>query len=211
MNSATSLLMSVSWPVTMPQWPCDMYSHRQTSPISSRPGTSRLMARAAFCTMPSSAHAPVAISSFGLRQAEEDDAGNAQRLDLGALLHGFVHREVEDAGHGAHFLAHAFAGTDEQRIDESFRAEAGFADERTHRFGATQAAGTISWECHNSKILAPQEQRGAAKIAQYSVVDSLRLADNLVGWGAISAAQRRESQCIKNGFGWSSSAPSCWG
>ena len=87
-----------------------------------------------------------------LRQAEQDDAGNAERLDLGALLHRFVHRQVEDAGHGAHFFAHAFAGTDEQRVDEAFRAEAGFADERTQRVGAAQAARTINWECHNREF-----------------------------------------------------------
>ena len=92
-----------------------------------------------------------------LRQAEEDDAGNAQRLHLGALLHRFVDRQVVDPGHGAHFLANAFARANEQRIDEAFRAEAGFADKRAHRFGATQAAGTINWECHNNKILAPRE------------------------------------------------------
>ena len=49
---------------TIPQWPCDMYSHRQTSPISSIPGTSLFNARAARWTMPSSAQAPVAVSSF---------------------------------------------------------------------------------------------------------------------------------------------------
>src|SRR5208282_5192890 len=49
---------------TIPQCPCDMYSHRQTSPITNTSRTSRLMARAAFCTMPSSAQAPVATSSF---------------------------------------------------------------------------------------------------------------------------------------------------
>src|SRR6266404_1991613 len=49
---------------TMPQCPCDMYSHRQTSPISTTSLISLLMARAALCTMPSSAQAPVATSSF---------------------------------------------------------------------------------------------------------------------------------------------------
>src|SRR5208337_3328595 len=87
-----------------------------------------------------------------LRQSEQKDAGNAQRLDLGTLLHRLVHGEVEDARHGAHFLAHTFAGTDKQRINESFRTEAGFTDERTHRVRAAQAAGTIDWECHNSKF-----------------------------------------------------------
>ena len=49
---------------TIPQCPWDMYSHKQTSPIRMASGTSRLMARAACCTMPSFAQAPVAISSF---------------------------------------------------------------------------------------------------------------------------------------------------
>ena len=49
---------------TMPQCPCDMYSQRQTSPMMTRSRTSLLMARAARCTMPPSAQAPVATSSF---------------------------------------------------------------------------------------------------------------------------------------------------
>ena len=100
-----------------------------------------------------------------LRQAKENDTGNAQRLYLGALLHRLVDRQVVHAGHGAYFFANAFTGADKQRIDESLRAKTGFADKRTHRFIATQAAGTISWECHNNKILAPPGRRGAAKIA----------------------------------------------
>ena len=137
---------------TKPQWPCDMYSHRHTSPISSRPGTSRLMARAAFCTMPSSAQAPVATSSFDSGRPKRMTLGMPSDFHLGALFHRFVDRKIEDAGHGAHFLANAFAGTDEQRIDKAFGAEPGFANERTHRFGATQAAWTIGGEWHNRKF-----------------------------------------------------------
>ncbi len=87
-----------------------------------------------------------------LWQSEEDNAGNAERFHFGALLYRFVHRKIEDAGHGAHFLAHAFARTDEQGIDEAFGAQTGFADERAHRFRATQATGTINRECHNRKF-----------------------------------------------------------
>ena len=113
-----------------------------------------------------------------LRQAEEDDAGNAQRLHLGALLHRFVDRQVVHPGHGAHFLANAFAGTDEQRIDKAFRAEAGFADKRAHRFVATQAAGTINWKCHNSKILAPRRAAGAAKFPHFFLAASMALRNS---------------------------------
>ena len=49
---------------TTPQCPCDMYSHRHTSPIIISSGSSRFSARAACCTIPFSSHAPVAASSF---------------------------------------------------------------------------------------------------------------------------------------------------
>ena len=40
---------------TTPQWPWLVYSHRQTSVITSRSGTLSFTARTACCTMPSSA------------------------------------------------------------------------------------------------------------------------------------------------------------
>ena len=93
-----------------------MYSHKQTSPISSRPGTSRLMARAAFCTMPSSAQAPVAMSSLVSGSPNRITLGMPSALHLGALLYCFVDGEVEDSGHRTHFLAHAFS-RDRQTAD----------------------------------------------------------------------------------------------
>jgi hypothetical protein len=60
---------------TIPQWPCDIYSQRHTSPIKISPGTSRLIARTACCTIPSSAHAPVATSSLL--------SGNPNRITAG--------------------------------------------------------------------------------------------------------------------------------
>src|SRR5581483_5985682 len=50
--------------LTTPQCPCDMYSHKQTSPMTTRSGNSLLIARDACCTIPSSAQAPVATSSL---------------------------------------------------------------------------------------------------------------------------------------------------
>ena len=50
-STVTSLAISSS--TTMPQCPCDVYSHRHTSVTTSMPGTSRLIARVAACTGPS--------------------------------------------------------------------------------------------------------------------------------------------------------------
>src|SRR5215204_2267545 len=47
-----------------PQWPCDVYSHRQTSPSRSSSGKRGRSARSARWTMPSSSHAPDPSSSF---------------------------------------------------------------------------------------------------------------------------------------------------
>src|SRR5437588_11794680 len=60
---------------TMPQWPCDVYSHNQTAPTTTNSRISRLIARAACCTIPSSDQAPVAISSFV--------SGNPNRMAAG--------------------------------------------------------------------------------------------------------------------------------
>ena len=42
-------------PATTPQWPCEVYSHRQTSVITRSSRHSERMAATAFCTTPSSA------------------------------------------------------------------------------------------------------------------------------------------------------------
>ena len=136
----------------MPQCPCDMYSHRQTSPISSRPGTSRLMARVAFCTMPSSAHAPVAISSLV--------SGSPNRITLGmpsafTSAHSFTASSMErlnTPGMERTSLRTPSPGQTNSGYTKPSGAEAGFADKRAHRFVAAQAAGTINWECHNMKF-----------------------------------------------------------
>jgi len=46
---------------------------------------------------------------LGFGQAEEDDAADAERMDLGAFLHQFVDRKLVVAGHGADFAANALA------------------------------------------------------------------------------------------------------
>ena len=86
---------------------------------------------------------------LGLRQAEENDGGDAEGVDLAAFLDRLIDGEVEDAGHGADRLADALAGTDEERIDEPGGSKPGFAHERAQGFGAAQTALTIDREGHD--------------------------------------------------------------
>ena len=56
--------LSTSPPSTRPQWPCEVYSHRQTSVATSMSGVSRLIARTAACTGASGSSAALPASSL---------------------------------------------------------------------------------------------------------------------------------------------------
>src|SRR5689334_6470773 len=56
--------LSTSPSTTTPQWPCEVYSQRQTSVRRTSSGKPGRSARSACWTTPSSSHAPVASSSF---------------------------------------------------------------------------------------------------------------------------------------------------
>src|SRR3954452_13149286 len=56
--------LSTSPSTTTPQWPCDVYSQRQTSVRRTSSGKNRRSSRSPFWTIPPSSHAPVASSSF---------------------------------------------------------------------------------------------------------------------------------------------------
>ena len=150
---------------TIPQCPCDMYSQRQTSPIRIRSGTSRFMARAACCTMPSSAQAPVATSSFLSGRPNRITDGHAQGMNFLRLFHRLIHREIEHARHGANFLAHTFAGTNEHGIDKRVGSEAGFAHQVAKLGGAAETAKTGDRKGHENHL---------ARIERLSTPDSSR-------------------------------------
>ena len=63
-SSSTVMSLSTSPSRTNPQWPCDVYSQRHTSVITTRSGWASLSARTAICTMPSSSYAPEPASSL---------------------------------------------------------------------------------------------------------------------------------------------------
>ena len=62
------------------------------------------------------------------------------------FLHGFVDREIEDAGHGGDFAADAFSRTEKDGCDEGAGVELGFAYKGAERWsgaGAAQAGGGV--------------------------------------------------------------------
>ena len=59
----------------MPQCPCDVYSHRQTSVITTSPGDASFSARTACCTMPSASYASDPTSSFAAGSPNSSTAG----------------------------------------------------------------------------------------------------------------------------------------
>jgi hypothetical protein len=65
------------------------------------------------------------------RQAEEDDAGDSQGLDLPRLSGGLIRREMEAAGKGGDLPAETDAGGHEKRIDQLPGADPVLADEGT--------------------------------------------------------------------------------
>ncbi len=75
---------------------------------------------------------------FRLGQTEEEQAADSQGGGVLSFFHGFVHRQVEHAGHGADGLADGFAGADEEGVDQVAGIEGRFADQRAERFRAAE-------------------------------------------------------------------------
>ena len=88
---------------TTPQWPWLVYSQRQTSAMR----TSFLAALGLLERAQALLHDAVVVPGagallvFGFRQAEEQQAADAELRGLFGFADGFVDGEIEDAGHGA--------------------------------------------------------------------------------------------------------------
>jgi hypothetical protein len=85
-------------------------------------------------------------------------------MDLATFLDRLIDGEIEDTGHGADGPTDPFAGTDEERIDESGGSETGFAHERTQGFGAAQTALTIDGEGHEKSIDPARDGREVMRV-----------------------------------------------
>ena len=95
-----------------PQWPCEVYSQRQTSAMVTRASSLRLLLKAREALLDDAVVGPgsgALLVLFG-GQAEEEQASEAEGGTGLGLFDSFVDREVEDAGHGRNRFADALAG-----------------------------------------------------------------------------------------------------
>src|SRR4029077_12813727 len=93
---------------------------------------------------------------FRFWKAEQNHSGNSERLHFPALFYNLIGGLLIDVRHGADFLAHLAAGTDEHGIDEAGSGKLCFADESAQSFGATQAAGAMCGERHRDGVSLAQ-------------------------------------------------------
>ncbi len=94
-----------------------------------------------------------AVLVFFGGKAEEQETADAECGAGFGFLHGFVDREVEDAGHGGDLAANAFAFAEEERVDERAGMQVRLAHERTHRRRGAEAAQACRGEVHGSSVV----------------------------------------------------------
>ena len=83
-DTVTSL--TISSPSRMPQWPCDVYSHRQTSVITTRSGTCRFISRTADCTGASGSAASEPTASLRSGRPNRSTPGTPSAFAAAASL-----------------------------------------------------------------------------------------------------------------------------
>jgi hypothetical protein len=99
-----------------------------------------LSARRPCWTMPFVVIGAGATLVLGLRQAEEEQAAEAQARGFFGLFDGLVDGEVEDARHGADGAADALAGAEKEGVDQVAGGDSGLADQGAQGLGAAEAA-----------------------------------------------------------------------
>src|ERR1700735_1296613 len=127
-----------------------MYSHKQTSPIRIKSGTSRFMARGSLLHDAVVCPCPGGDFVFLLRKPEENHRRDAQRMNLASFLHRLIDGEIEHARHRANFLADTFPGANEHGINESFGTKAGLAHQVTELLGSAKPAKTGDRKSHKA-------------------------------------------------------------
>ena len=110
--------LSTSPSRTIPQWPCDVYSHRQTSVITTSSGWASFSARTAIWTTPSGSYAPDPASSLDAGIPNRITRPDAHGPELGGLADELRDREALDARHRGHLVADPLAAHDEQGLHQ---------------------------------------------------------------------------------------------
>ena len=129
--------MSISSPRRTPQWPCAVYSQRQTSVSRSSSGKRARSARSACWTIPSAIQAPEPSSSFSSGMPKRITALTPARS---SSSHSRTRPVDGQARHRRQRLVAERLGRDEERHHEVVERELGLADEVAQGAGAAQAA-----------------------------------------------------------------------
>ena len=152
--SSSSVASLSTWsPSSTPQWPCEVYSQRQTSVSSTSAGLASRSARSARWMTPSSSQAPEPSASFssGIPNRITAFTPSASRLvGLGGQV---VDREAAERGQLGVRLGRR---PDEERQDEVVEVEPRLAHERPQAVAAAEPAQTRDRErAHTNNLRAP--------------------------------------------------------
>ena len=147
-SSSVTSLSTVPSSRTMPQWPCEVYSHMHTSVITTRSGWASLIARTASCTTPSLSYAPEPCASFSAGMPNSSTAGMPSAWALAGLLDRVGDREAVDPRHRLDRRAAVGAELDEHRVDEVGGRQLGLAHHVAQGAGAAEAAHAGGGEGH---------------------------------------------------------------
>ena len=148
-SSSTERSLSTSPPArTMPQWPCEVYSQRQTSVIDGEVGVGVLERANRHLHDALVVVGAAADLVLGGGDAEEQDRVDPGGGDLAGLLDQVGDREALDARHRVDALADTLAGDHEEWLDQLRRRELGLADEAAQGLGPAQAAQAGSGKSH---------------------------------------------------------------
>ena len=138
-SRATVGSLTTCSPSRMPQWPCEVYSHRHTSVSTSKPGTPRLIARTAVCTgaRGSDDFEPIASLCSGRPKSRTPAMPScfaAAASCTASSTDSWKMPGIEPIGPpDVVALAH------EERVDEAVRRQPRLANQRPNRFGGPQA------------------------------------------------------------------------
>src|SRR5438876_1016477 len=159
-SSSSDSSLSTSPSRTTPQWPCDVYSHRQTSVRSTSSGKRGRRSRSARWTMPSSSQAPEASSSF--------DSGMPKRMT-------------------ARTPASAISSTSRRRVSSEWRPRAGSSSFASGS-GATKSGMTKSSRCR--RVSRTRPRRAGVRRSRRRRVVGKALTPTKVSSGAELAVRR---------------------
>src|SRR5262249_20381171 len=100
-----------------------------------------------------------------LGQAEQDDAGDAETLDLLRLPGGLVDGEMEAPRQGRDLPPQPGPRSDEQRVDELRGNDPRLPDERAETLGSPEAAPPLDGEAHGTATRRRRRRRTGRRSA----------------------------------------------